>query len=357
MITIHKPEIKKIDKSVQLQAVIKIGEKEDTLWFEVENKYGEFLTDERADAFVVGLLWKALEYGYDIHVLSPMSERLYYTVNTFLIPIISQIHNYKKINVICEQLASKPISNTGAVGTGLSCGIDSFSTIYEHLKSDKPKNYQITHLTFFNNGSHGPHGKEKTRSLFEQRINISRACASDIGKELIIVNSNISKIVSLNFQATHTLRNMSAVLALQKLFNVYYYSSTYHLKDFKFSTKDSAFYDIFNLSMISTESVSLFSSCTNLTRVEKTRLVSNFEPAHKYLNVCTRAGSNCGKCNKCLRTLLTLEIIGALEKFETVFDLNLYYQNRSKFIKKVKTEHKFDIFLKEIYDEMVRMNI
>jgi len=356
MITIGKPEIKRINNTVRLQAVITIGEKEDILWYAVEDKYGNFLTEERADAFVIGLLWKALEHGYDIHVKAPISEQLYFTINSFLIPIISQFYNYKKINVICEQLDSNPIPNAGAVGTGLSCGIDSFSTIYENLMNDKPKNYQITHFTFFNTGSHGRYGKNWTRVLYKNRIKITRACANELGKELIIVNSNVSQFVSFDFQATHTLRNISAVLALQKLFNVYYYSSTYHINDFKLSTKDSAYYDVLNLSMLSTESVNLFSTCPNFTRVDKTRLVAKFEPAYKYLNVCTRSAYNCGKCKKCLRTLFTLELIGALENFKSLFNLKSYYLNRSNFIEKVKAEYNSDSFLKEIYDEMVRTN-
>ncbi|MFC3886042.1 hypothetical protein ACFOU2_22205 [Bacillus songklensis] len=356
MIIIYEPEIKKNDKEVRLQAVFEVDGQKDVLWFEVEEKYSIYLTNERADAFLVGLLWYALKNGHDIKVLSPMSERLYYTVNKYLVPVIAEIHGYKTIKVMCNQLAAKPISNAGAVGTGLSCGIDSFSTICDHMGDGVPGKYKITHFTFFNVGSNGDFGGKQALNLFEERTKIAKACADELGKELIMVNSNLSEILHMSFRQTDTLRSMSAVLALQKLFKVYYHSSTVHIKDFRLSKSLLACSDIFNLNMLSTENTSLFSSCANYTRVDKTRMVAKFEPSYKYLNVCTKDKFNCGKCSKCLRTLLTLEIIGAIDKYAAVFPLDVYRKKRPKYIAKVLANRDTDIWMKEIYHEMVRTN-
>jgi hypothetical protein len=57
-----------------------------------------------------------------------------------------------------------------------------------------------------------------------------------------------------------------------------------------------------------------------LSRVEKTRLVAGWEPGLRHLHVCndTRAYSatrlNCGQCEKCLRTMLALLAVGALDR-------------------------------------------
>ena len=51
-------------------------------------------------------------------------------------------------------------------------------------------------------------------------------------------------------------------------------------------------------------------------RVEKTRIVSRMPLARRYLDVCvSRWDINCGKCAKCLRTALVLEILGKLDRF------------------------------------------
>ena len=233
---IYSPELVDFGESVRLQSRFEVNGKQDILWYEVKKRYGEYLTLERADAFLIGLLLLALKGGYDIRISSVLSERLYYQVTKYLIPLLSQIHGYKKIKIYCEKTSSEVLPCGGGVGTGLSCGIDSFSTIYDHLaKTNDVDSHEITHYTFFNVGSHGSLGGEKAYTLFKKREVIVKSCAEELGKELISVDSNLSELLQMNFKETHTFRSMSATLALQKLFNVYYYSSGYHIKTFHLS--------------------------------------------------------------------------------------------------------------------------
>lgn len=51
------------------------------------------------------------------------------------------------------------------------------------------------------------------------------------------------------------------------------------------------------------------------SRLKKTRIVSEWDAALHSIKVCTEnwPGENCGKCEKCLRTMLALMVMGALE--------------------------------------------
>ena len=47
-------------------------------------------------------------------------------------------------------------------------------------------------------------------------------------------------------------------------------------------------------------------------------MVERIEESHQSLNVCTTLtadGRNCSRCNKCLRTQLTLDLTGHLEAY------------------------------------------
>ncbi|KIL49362.1 hypothetical protein [Jeotgalibacillus soli] len=355
MIIIEKPEFTISGTKARLQCQFKIRDHIDNLWYEVNEPYQDYLTVERADAFLVGLLPLALKEGYDIKVNYYLSNRLYYTLNKYLIPILAESFGYRKINIHCSNLISSPLKNENEIGTGLSCGIDSFSTIYDHMDDHCPEEYKISLLTFFNVGSHGSNGGEKAIKLFNKRLTTVKKCAEELDFNLLILDSNISEILNMNFQSTHTLRSISAVLALQKLFRVYYYSSAVHLQNFKLD-QNIGYYDTFTLNMLSTETISFFSSCSSLTRVEKTHMISKYALVQRYLNVCVKDGFNCGKCFKCLRTLLTLEIIGELEKYKTIFNMDEYFKVKSQFIADIFANRKTDIFVKEIYEEMIRKN-
>jgi hypothetical protein len=58
----------------------------------------------------------------------------------------------------------------------------------------------------------------------------------------------------------------------------------------------------------------------HLSRFEKTRLISNWDLALQHLRVCNKTeyykfdSLNCGKCEKCVRTMLALLALGVLEK-------------------------------------------
>jgi hypothetical protein len=356
LLTIYQPEKVKTNGKVRLQAKFDVDGIENVLWYETSEEYGPYMTTERVDAFLVGLLWLALKKGQHILVKGRLSEKLFYSLNHHLIPLIAQIYKHKPIHVLCDHLDSTPLPNEGAVGTGLSCGIDSLSTVYEHLDKAVPENYKITHLTFFNTGSNEMMGSKKWQeNIFHERAAWSKACAIELGKDLMVVDSNINDILKMSFVKTHTLRNISALLVFQKLFRVYYYSAGYQTLNAKFN-RDSASYDAISLPLLSTENVAFYSAGSNFSRVQKTKMVSEFELSYNYLNVCLFKIKNCGRCLKCKRTLLTLDILGSIEKYRNVFNLDAFYKIKDSYIKEIMDSKDRDILFKDIYEEMVRRN-
>jgi hypothetical protein len=92
---------------------------------------------------------------------------------------------------------------------------------------------------------------------------------------------------------------------------------------------------------------------TELTRVEKTRRIAELEAAQRHLDVCTQLGdTNCTLCEKCLRTLLTLDLLGKADTFQTRFDLDEFRRRRAAFITMVWMDYKEDHCHEEIKDLM-----
>src|SRR5208337_2670196 len=68
----------------------------------------------------------------------------------------------------------------------------------------------------------------------------------------------------------------------------------------------------------STETTTFIHYCYGISRVEKARSLADNPLAQEYLRVCweNRNGEyNCGRCNKCIQTMLALHLAGALSKF------------------------------------------
>ncbi|MGB8704124.1 MAG: hypothetical protein WCD31_03740, partial [Gillisia sp.] len=212
---------------------------------------------------------------------------------------------------------------------------DSFATYYDHVNEEAP--FKIEYFTFFNVGSHGDFGGEKAQEIFHHRRESIKGFSEKVGKEVITVDSNLSDILRMNFQKTHTLRSISCVLLLQKLFRNYYYASSVRFDQFKLDQIRIAEYDLLNLQTLSTESTSIFSSVAQYNRIERIELLAKEPDTYSYLDVCTNprfqgARINCSECNKCIRTMFTLEILGFLEKYTSVFDLQKFQKNKLEYL-------------------------
>ncbi len=73
MITIGNTYLIHKDGQVRLCADLTLNGKGTTLWFGVDEAYGEYLCHQRSDAFVMALLPTAMRGGYEIVCETPMS--------------------------------------------------------------------------------------------------------------------------------------------------------------------------------------------------------------------------------------------------------------------------------------------
>lgn len=331
MIKIGTPYLKKDGNKSILLCDICIDEEKHSLWFSVEEAYGKYLCTERADAYVIGLLNYAMRNHHDIVCDAPVTEDLLYGIVTDLIPMLSKYS--KKLHPINIRAAVAPALMEGfAVGTGASFGVDSFSAIVNHIDSGYP-GHDLTHLCINNVGAfnecYHSYGEAKVK---EERYVIAQKIADELGLELIQTDSNFGTEIYQNHFHTHTYSSVFAIYCMQKLWKTYYYASSG--KDYShFSLKNSekkasSAYELLSLQCFSVPGLRILSEGGAKTRLEKVTELIDYEPAQKYLHVCLTKPYNCCTCGKCRRTLVALDMLGALDNFKDVFDISYYRKNR-----------------------------
>jgi hypothetical protein len=241
---------------------------------------------------------------------------------------------------------------------GFSGGIDSFSNYYDHSGDRAPEEYRITHFVHNNVGSHGQDATGKDHSVFAQRYEALRPVADSLGRDFIKVNSNLDEVIGMDFQLTHTVRNAVIALLMQKGIGKFLYASTYSFKKTRVEPwHDMAVLDPIALPLLSTESLECIASGGQHTRVEKTMCVSRIKESRGCLDVCVcpqdaRGLVNCSRCWKCLRTALTLSVLGKLDDYRGVFDIDVYRRFEKLFL--IEVIHSDDYFLAEIADLISR---
>jgi hypothetical protein len=352
---LHSPVVTVRDGYARLEASLESPRGPRTLWYEVDSSHADALAHDRLDGFAIPALLMAMEVGEGELVLDGrMSERLVYNLESQVAPMLRGIvSGLRDVSLRAPALDACTARRGTGVVTGFSAGIDSLCAVAEHLDPCDTPGYRLTHLVFCNVGSHG-HG-DRGRELFRQRWDLIRKFGDAVGLPIVRIDSNVDDLVATSFEQSHALRNASAVLTLQGLFGRYLYSSTYQFRDCHFrSSWDVAHADPALVPLLSTERFESVSTGCQYTRVEKTRIALRLPETRTTLNVCTvpRAdGRNCSRCWKCLRTLVTLELLGELDGFGAVFDIERYRKSRERIeylmLLPGRTE---DPFIRELYE-------
>jgi hypothetical protein len=314
----------------------------DELWFFIKGDNGSVINIDNYNWAVVGLLFPAMLNAEDIRVDGTMSARLFQFLSGDMQSILTLYEPpLGRINISAEKLTRARREITGRAATGFSGGVDSFTTLSLFSGGDRAESITVTDLCTFNVGGLGRYGRSGVAQLFDVASDRSNSYAARKGLNGISIDSNLDAFypASLGFQKTVTLRNIAAALTLEGYLDYYLYSSSCGLHDIDIDEHyDTSYMDPITLPMLSTENISLISAGAGLTRYEKTAIVAEHDDARKMLDVCVeparkrvkRGIPNCSRCWKCGRTMVTLELLGALQHFDAVFDLDYYSTNRDR---------------------------
>ena len=370
MIYIDKPHIELKDDLTYVVSHVKDESQqiEQDIFYSVPNEYGQFLTDDVADAFVVGALLPAALYNEDIYVDAPVSEKLYYNITNSVLFTLSFIYGNKiKLNV--KELV-RPDYHGEAVGCGCSLGVDSFAAMMRHLSPECPESYRITHLTYFNVGAMGYVDLEKAEQSYQKDLQLVKAFASKINLPVVCLSSNFSLLYKdFDFDASGLYRNFSAALSLQKLFRRYLYGSSYTIRENGFSKSHSGYYEFLLAPWLSTENMEIVIANPDMTRVDKTRYIADNPLAQKSLYVCWKElianrwpdsriakikdeHLNCSRCDKCKRTMLALDLLGSLPLYHDVSDIPHWQIIKDRYIARVIAQKNINTFYAELYSLM-----
>lgn len=359
MIFLHKPYIKSHNGKSRLCFDVDINEQKKKIWYEVNQEYGKYLCDDRVDAILIGILLYAMEKKENIKSDSYVTDDILFKIEEYLIPSLSKYG--KKLNEIKIDIKTKPaIQNAGAVGTGCSCGIDSLHA-YITKSQNKNKKYNITHLCINNVGSFNTTYEEAgiqnvRKKVFER----AEEFAKEVNLPLVVTDSNFQDEISQVHYFTHTYSSTFAILCLQKLWKVYYYgSSGLDLSAFSIIDNDShdcANYELLSLNCFSTENLTIYSDGAAETRLEKTADIYTNKLFKKYLHTCLKQSYNCGRCDKCKRTLLSLyALTDNLNEYKNIFDIQYFNNHIEEYFEWIYQEEKYgNEMTKPIYEKLLK---
>lgn len=317
---------------------------EKTIWVAVEDKNADMLSDELYDPFVLVPTILGMYYRQAVHIAGNISPRLYHNVTHYLMKIFENFSDYTSAIAFTVD-GTHPMGGQrgNLIGTGISCGVDSLLTIYDNFEKTDDTDFKLNSLFFVNCGTHGDYENSASRQLWIDRAALNKRAADALGLPMYLIDSNYHAFThKIGEQKIGYLAIYSCVLSLQKCIRRYLTSSNLSYDEIADCRKLSRDFDIaeycesYMPHLISTERFELVIDGCQYTRAQKTERISDWSIAQKYLNVCVSPkaedhGANCSCCHKCMWTLIPLEAMGKLDKFNNVFDIDIYYQNADRY--------------------------
>lgn len=274
------------------------------IWFRFPAEYSRGELD--ASPFLPGLLATSMWWNENLHVDGPVSAQLLASVDDAMAAYRNLFPSLPTIGVSAPSCELPP----GVLATAclFSRGIDSWYSVLSNLEAPARRRPPPTHVVYVPSIDFMYGDENRARS-----IEATRQAAESIGCDLVLLETNLRHLTE-RFQhwgVTHGGGLAGMGLALGASFSHVLLPSSVPLSAPNHFGSDAALDPLW-----STERTTIVHDGAASSRLDKVRSLGSHREVLTNLKVCFKTDTvqNCGRCDKCLLTMIELHIAGALEE-------------------------------------------
>jgi hypothetical protein len=283
------------------------------IWFRFPGEYSAGELD--ASPFLPGLLVTSMWWNEKLIIDGPASARLLRSADEAMALYRCVYPELPAIGVSAPSHELPP--GKPATACLFSRGIDSWYSVLRNLETPDPRRPPLTHLVYVPSIDFMYGDDNRARS-----IGATREAAEEIGCELVLLETNLRHFTE-QFQhwgVTFGGGLAGMGLALGAGFSHVLLASSVPIGEPNLSGSHPELDPLW-----STERTTIVHDGSEARRLDKARLVSDHPEVLPHLKVCFVADTaqNCGRCDKCLITMIELHIAGMLGEcpaFECTLD-------------------------------------
>ena len=322
---VHGPEMRQIDDrlrvSARLEASHDLGEHD--LWFEVGAGDAELVTHGNGDSFAAALGLTALALGEDLEVRATVSPQLLHGIEERgrIFRQWCPASFAKPVSVRCDEVREPAASPRRTAGAAFSGGVDSFYTLWAHTapREDCPT-FQISYALFV-------HGFDipLENETFETICRAYAPALKGLGVRLVPLRTNFRRVVS-GCSADWGCHIHGDALCAAAILLGNAYSRFFVPSSKSYTTLAPWGSDPMIDHLLSTEALAIVHDGAHATRVDKLATLAEWPATYDLLRTCSRRPDglrNCCRCDNCVRTMIMLAGIGALDRYRATFPLPL----------------------------------
>lgn len=271
------------------------------------------------EALVASALLPCMRNGANLCVNGEISSRFWEAI-----PAIQKIFrawdpSLHEVQVQDVTVVDRIPQATGDVASFFTGGVDSFYTLLQHRQ-------EIRHLVFV----HGFDMGLDEISLRKRTSQMLRLVGEDFNKDIIEVETNLRDLLRPRID-WRDLAHGAALASVAHLLSLSFVK-IYIPASFKWSQSIPCGTHLGLDPLWNSYTLEFVHDGSEVNRTDKIARLATCDRAMKNLRVCfsnPNGSYNCGRCEKCIRTMISLHSIGALDRC-TTFDAPLDIQNLLK---------------------------
>jgi len=274
------------------------------LWFEAERPWAWEAPD--AEIFLLAVYQWAMQLGADIEVSGGVTHGLLANLEEFGEAWVRWMpRTYKRIRVVADEviepyLSAAPFEAVAA----FSGGVDATFTAMRHAKAQVGQRTRRLKACAF---IHGFDIGLDDQAAYDHAFESARRTLDDVKVPLIRIRTNFRKLVPVSWEDAHVAALAAALHTVQGTARVGLVGSTKAYNELVIPYGSLPITD----PMLSSERLGVIHDGASHTRTEKVAAIATWPAGAKGLRVCWQEssnGRNCGKCEKCIRSMLNFRV-------------------------------------------------
>ncbi|WP_085317686.1 hypothetical protein [Derxia lacustris] len=274
------------------------------LWFEAEKPWAWDQPD--AEIFLLAVYQWAMTLHADVHVTGAVTHGLLANLEEFGEAWARWIpKNYKRIRVFADTVLEPllPAAPFEAVAA-FSGGVDATFTAMRHAKA------QVGHRTRKLKACAFIHGFDiglDDQAAYDHAFESASRTLADVQVPLIRIRTNFRQLVQVSWEDAHVAALAAALHTVQGTARVALVGSTKAYDELVIPYGSLPITD----ALLSSERMAVIHDGASHTRTQKVAAIATWPAGAQGLRVCWQEasnGRNCGKCEKCVRSMLNFRV-------------------------------------------------
>jgi len=276
-----------------------------SLWYRLPSEHISDITTS-SDPFVLALLCPAMQAPADLVVHGQVSPSLLRHLDEFQSAwALWRPDIYTKIEILADTEMESPKVGESRAITAYSGGVDSNFTIFRHRSLPASRQTLNLQAALF---VHGFDITLRKQDDFERVCLNVKPMLDSLGVTLIPIATNQKKLAG-GWHDSHGISIASALSLFQGGFNTGLIPSTYPYNRLYLPHGSNPVTDW----LCSSTAFEIQHDGAGWSRFDKVRILNEWPELRQHLRVCLvgeRKDRNCGKCEKCIRTILCFRLWG-----------------------------------------------